>query len=598
MKNPIDNILTEWAYRVHDGMPDPKNQYHLVQLQESMKYLKVESEVIDMVMNHLYEAKPHKYIKKTGSKGNYVYTYPSDGAGRQKGKEEPKKDVKGSEEKGGDKKSVEVQAKVNKEVLDKISKEKDPKKKEALKAEYIANQLDSMLRVSSIDSGAGRYDMSREDVIAYRKYLTKIMGNPDEPGKTIDNIKEERRKKYGEITDEDIINFIESLEFTSKSGDPDLVTNIKTKIKGKGGPGSTYTTGEKGAERYINVIRAYLETGGISPITGQHVPFSECQLDHIVSLGNQGKDVPDNWMFMEERFNQYKGKKTDEDIRADLERDFYLTDAEIAAGEESTEVSNALKAEDRAFWKKKFEKSKGSDNPREIGVTINQLNKMNKTELGNFIYGWNLANPDNELSRYETQKIDFGGKRLDYARGEGNANPVQPKEDDKGTWGLVVKDTKDKDGKLVKTVSKDPNINTYEDALKAYKDNRASGGREKSKEQFIEMIVEEKLASDSTEMDELFADKIQEHRTGQLKRDKAIKAKVKDAKDSPGSMEQKKKIVTNSLKDWEKEKGNQEPHKDVPSKNRKKTPAWQAWKKDRDTYEYKQWVKFANQGKN
>jgi len=55
--NPIDNILTEWAYRVHNGMPDPKNQYHLVQLQESMKSLKVESEVIDMVMNHLYEVK-------------------------------------------------------------------------------------------------------------------------------------------------------------------------------------------------------------------------------------------------------------------------------------------------------------------------------------------------------------------------------------------------------------------------------------------------------------------------------------------------------------------------------------------------------------
>jgi len=38
----INEILTEWAYRVHDGMPNPKNQYHLVQLQESMKFLKVE----------------------------------------------------------------------------------------------------------------------------------------------------------------------------------------------------------------------------------------------------------------------------------------------------------------------------------------------------------------------------------------------------------------------------------------------------------------------------------------------------------------------------------------------------------------------------
>ncbi len=33
MNNLIDDILTDWAYRVHDGMPNPKNQYHLVQLQ-------------------------------------------------------------------------------------------------------------------------------------------------------------------------------------------------------------------------------------------------------------------------------------------------------------------------------------------------------------------------------------------------------------------------------------------------------------------------------------------------------------------------------------------------------------------------------------
>ena len=53
----IDNILTEWAYRVSDGMPDPKNKYHLVHLKESMEYLKVDGEVMDMVMNHLYGKK-------------------------------------------------------------------------------------------------------------------------------------------------------------------------------------------------------------------------------------------------------------------------------------------------------------------------------------------------------------------------------------------------------------------------------------------------------------------------------------------------------------------------------------------------------------
>ena len=91
MNNLIDNILTEWAYRVGDGMPDPKNKIHLIQLQESMESMKLDNEVIDIVMTHLYEAKGHKYIKRTGSKGNYQYTYPSDGSGKTSSKEEPKK---------------------------------------------------------------------------------------------------------------------------------------------------------------------------------------------------------------------------------------------------------------------------------------------------------------------------------------------------------------------------------------------------------------------------------------------------------------------------------------------------------------------------
>ena len=90
MNELIDNILTEWSYRVNDGMPDPKNQYHLVQLQESMKSLKINDDVIDIIMNHLYEAKGHKYIKRTGSPGDYEYTYPGDGSSKTSSKEEPK----------------------------------------------------------------------------------------------------------------------------------------------------------------------------------------------------------------------------------------------------------------------------------------------------------------------------------------------------------------------------------------------------------------------------------------------------------------------------------------------------------------------------
>ena len=385
----LNEIVKEWAYRVDNGQPNPNKPAHLYHLSEILIEYKWPYQVIDELLQNLTEVD----IIKNKKSGN-VYTVQTHNSDTQdlvkkdaseddiekidKDGEEPKKE-----------KSIKNSQQKNKEVLDKISKEKNPEKKEALKAEYMVNQLDNMLRVSSIETGAGRYNMSREDVESYRKYLKTVMANPtNQPKKSIDKIKKERKRKYGEITDNDIDNFIEDLEGSSKSGseksdkyDPTIIADIKAKVRGKGTPGSSYTSSEAGAERYRNVIRAYLETGGISPITGKEVPFSECQLDHIVPLGNEGKDEPDNWMFMEERYNQYKNKKTDEDIRADLEKNSYLTDAEISAGEESITVNKALKAEDRAFWKDKFDKSRGSDNPREIGVSIGQIEKMTKQQL-------------------------------------------------------------------------------------------------------------------------------------------------------------------------------------------------------------------------
>ena len=35
----IEDILVEWAYRVHNGMPNIKNPLHIVQLRESMEEL-------------------------------------------------------------------------------------------------------------------------------------------------------------------------------------------------------------------------------------------------------------------------------------------------------------------------------------------------------------------------------------------------------------------------------------------------------------------------------------------------------------------------------------------------------------------------------
>ena len=58
----IDKILLEWSHRVHDGMPDAKNPLHLIHLRESLEHLKIDGEVIDIMMNILYENTDDKYV--------------------------------------------------------------------------------------------------------------------------------------------------------------------------------------------------------------------------------------------------------------------------------------------------------------------------------------------------------------------------------------------------------------------------------------------------------------------------------------------------------------------------------------------------------
>ena len=49
----IEDILVEWAYRVHDGMPNPQNALHIQELRESMEELKLPNNVIYQVIKNL-----------------------------------------------------------------------------------------------------------------------------------------------------------------------------------------------------------------------------------------------------------------------------------------------------------------------------------------------------------------------------------------------------------------------------------------------------------------------------------------------------------------------------------------------------------------
>ena len=79
MINPIDKILTEWAYRVHNGMPDPKNSYHLVKLDEAMSSLKLPRKLKQRVLTRLQQEADKVYFQGKAPEGAKVQTGPRGG---------------------------------------------------------------------------------------------------------------------------------------------------------------------------------------------------------------------------------------------------------------------------------------------------------------------------------------------------------------------------------------------------------------------------------------------------------------------------------------------------------------------------------------
>ena len=59
----IEDILVEWAYRVHDGMPNPTNPQHIIELRESMEELNLPNNVIYQVIENLINEVTDKETK-------------------------------------------------------------------------------------------------------------------------------------------------------------------------------------------------------------------------------------------------------------------------------------------------------------------------------------------------------------------------------------------------------------------------------------------------------------------------------------------------------------------------------------------------------
>jgi len=69
MITDLNVIVKEWAYRVHDGKPDPNKSAHLYQLSEILIENKWPLGVIDELIQNLNEIAPTAMVANPNPKG-------------------------------------------------------------------------------------------------------------------------------------------------------------------------------------------------------------------------------------------------------------------------------------------------------------------------------------------------------------------------------------------------------------------------------------------------------------------------------------------------------------------------------------------------
>lgn len=131
----IEDILVEWAYRVHDGMPNPKNAQHIRQLRESMEELNLPNNVIYQVIQNLINEEDKdrglddEELKKAKNKG---LSHLGGGSWGKKGKPATHQAIDGKLVKKGSEEKPEQETKpgmkIDKNPMDKGGDEDDVEK--------------------------------------------------------------------------------------------------------------------------------------------------------------------------------------------------------------------------------------------------------------------------------------------------------------------------------------------------------------------------------------------------------------------------------------------------------------------------------------
>ena len=94
----IDDILTEWAYRVHDGMPNPANPQHLIELQEALNEFSIPRKAKELLLKNLRRISEDDLVTKDGGSPYLVKKFNKDRGQTLVQKNASEKDIEDTED--------------------------------------------------------------------------------------------------------------------------------------------------------------------------------------------------------------------------------------------------------------------------------------------------------------------------------------------------------------------------------------------------------------------------------------------------------------------------------------------------------------------
>ena len=308
----IEEILVEWAYRVHDGMPTPKNTLHIVQLRESMEELNIPNNVIYKVIDNIineedivknkesgntYAVKNHNpktqdLVKKDASPED-IKKVKKDDDGEEKTKDDKQKSMVGSSEQQQQKTKIDKGVKQN--------------------LDFIVENAGNV----RTQGGAGSDTPTRQQVKDLQTFTEKRM-EQDARRKAAEEKGEEFNEEpyvHPNIVQREIDDktLDEALDYLKKQLGPEGFDNL-IRFLSKGGAVHSHLTkvtklkrGEAGLDpespgykRVRELIRLYLKNDGKFAVTGVPMKLSECDPDHRIPYSSAVKEAERNGTTVEE----------------------------------------------------------------------------------------------------------------------------------------------------------------------------------------------------------------------------------------------------------------------------------------------------------